>query len=65
MATVVLAVMLMAAVFWLTDLVATWTGARSVGTRELPPVRGVVFATSVAAGHRLRGRSPSVCCPGA
>ncbi|WP_326585406.1 hypothetical protein OG889_44880 [Streptomyces sp. NBC_00481] len=67
LATVVLAVMLMAA----------WTGtgslgylskelpgggepsavARSVGMRELPLVLGVVFATSVAAGHRLRGRA--------
>lgn len=72
--TVVLAVMLMAATFWLTDLVGTWTGslgylskelpgggepsavARSVGIRELPLVLGVVFATSVAAGH-LRGRA--------
>ncbi|UJV38527.1 hypothetical protein [Streptomyces sp. AMCC400023] len=77
LATVVLEVMLMAATFWLTDLVATWTGtgslgclskelpgggepsavARSVGMRELPLVLGVVFATSVAAGHRLRGRA--------
>ncbi|MEW1927191.1 hypothetical protein [Streptomyces sp. NPDC088360] len=76
-ATVILSVMLMAAVFWLTDLVATWAGAgslgylskelpgggdpsavaRSVALRELPLVLGVVFAVSVAAGHRLRGRS--------
>lgn len=75
--TVILTVMLMAAVFWLADLIATWTGsgslgylskelpgggdpsavARSVAVRELPIVLAAVFATSVAAGHRLRDRA--------